>query len=203
MPRTTRVLVLLTAAALLVACDGLTTDGSDADASRGDEQPVAGTAVGPCDDVLAASAAGAEHVDPGTDMDYEGVPPVSGNHWSEWEDIVKPVYTVEERPDLGQLVHSEEHGWTIVWYDETIDSAELEQVMNVAASEGGEKFVAMPWTSDDGDAFPGGAHVAFTHWGVAGSETEYRQFCAAPDAAAIAAFSAAYPPSDAREPNAP
>ena len=87
--------------------------------------------------------------------------------------------------------------------NETIESAELEQVMNVAASEGAEKFVAMPWTSDDGDALPGGAHVALTHWGVADSETEYRQFCAAPDAAAIAAFSAAYPPSDAREPNAP
>ena len=201
--RRTAVPALLAAATFLAGCSSLPGDGSDADGGRGDEAAIIGTSTGPCDDVVSASAAGHVHVDPGTEMDYSGVPPVSGNHWAEWPDIVKPVYAVEERPDLGELVHSQEHGWTIVWYDDTVDARELEQVMSEATDQGASKFVAMPWTTDDGGAFPDGAHIALTHWGVAGGETEYRQFCSEPDAAAIAAFSAAYPSADSREPDAP
>ena len=33
-----------------------------------------------------------------------------------------------------------------------------------------KKFKAVPWTSKDGDAFPDGQHIAFTHWSKGGGD---------------------------------
>ena len=33
-----------------------------------------------------------------------------------------------------------------------------------------DKFKAVPWTSEDGDPFPSGQHVAMTHWSVGGAD---------------------------------
>jgi hypothetical protein len=193
-------------ALLLAACgSGTGGDGSGADADRGEESPVSGTATGSCADVTVATASGYDHVDPGTDMDYEGVPPVSGKHWGEWGDLAaRAVFQTEERPDLGELVHNQEHGWTLVWYDETIDPTELESVAAEVADSGVQKISFVPWTEDDGPAFPEDTHVALTHWGYeADPGEEYRQFCTAPEAASILAFTERYPASNSREPNAP
>ena len=195
------------------SANGLSNDGGGADAGRGAKQStLSGTATpagqGGCSDDVSNPAAPAAHVAPGTTMSYAGVPPVSGAHWAEWPEISKTVYVADERPDLGQLVHAQEHGWTIVWYDESVaddDSAmadlkaEAAQISDAHAA----KVVFMPWTSDDGDAFPGGAHVAITHWAASHGGREWRQFCATPSADAVHAFLERHPVSDSNEPNAP
>ncbi len=191
------------ACSLAMACSG-DDDGSDADADRGEETVVADTAVGPCSDVTVATASGAEHVDPGTEMEYEGVPPVSGVHWANWEDLGKPIFVSDERPDLGQLVHSQEHGWTMVWYDESVDPADLEGVVAELQDTAANKVVFMPWSSDDGESFPDDATIAMTHWGYENDPgEEYRQFCTEADAEAILAFVERYPSTNSREPDAP
>jgi uncharacterized protein DUF3105 len=200
----------------LTACSGdeLSKDGSNADAGRGtDVTTHDGTGTdasqgGCADEESNAAASSGKHVEQGTTMDYSGVPPVSGKHWAQWPDIKKTLYAADERPELGQLVHSQEHGWTIVWYDDSIagDDAAMSDLQSVAAQVDDadlNKVVIVPWTSDDGDAFPDGMHVAFTHWGDDDDGTEWRQFCAEPSADAIAAFVERHPSSESFEPDAP
>jgi hypothetical protein len=205
--------VVLSAAAAGCTSDTNGTDGSGADAQRGTQVTThTGTGTdgnaGGCQDEVSNRAAPPAHVTPGTAMTYTGVPPVSGTHWAQWPDITKTVYVADERPQLGELVHSQEHGWTIVWYDESIagDDAAMAQLRDVAGQVDAadlSKVVFVPWTSDDGDPFPDGMHVALTHWGVEDDGTEWRQFCATPSLAAVVAFASRHPTSDSREPDAP
>lgn len=53
------------------------------------------------------------HVPEGTKVNYISNPPTFGPHYPSW--ITKGFYT-EPRPD-GNLVHSQEHGYVIIWYD--------------------------------------------------------------------------------------
>lgn len=81
--------------------------------------------------------------------------------------------------------------------------ADLEEV---AEGLDDRKTVAIPWTSDDGDALPDGKRIAITHWSAEGDPaagTEWRQFCTSADADTIRAFTERHPPIDALEPNAP
>ena len=211
-----RILAPLLAAGLCVSACGAPSgegDGSGSDAGRGrDVTTVDGTATsaaaGGCTDEVDNAAAPVSHVESGTDMSYAGVPPVSGAHWLQYPDISKTVYPADERPPLGQLVHSQEHGWTMVWYDDSIACdgpamAGLTDVATEVAAANPAKVVFVPWTSLDGDAFSGGAHLAITHWDARGDGIEYRQFCAAPNADAVLAFSMRHPSTDSSEPAAP
>ncbi len=56
---------------------------------------------------------GREHRPEGTKLTYNFNPPTSGDHYATW--IKKGVYDLP-RPD-GNLVHSQEHGYIIFWYD--------------------------------------------------------------------------------------
>lgn len=56
---------------------------------------------------------GREHKAEGTKLDYKYSPPTSGDHYPSW--ITKGFYD-EPRPD-GNVVHSQEHGYIIFWYD--------------------------------------------------------------------------------------
>jgi hypothetical protein len=190
----------------LVSLMALTACGDDSEAVVDNTKVTTGASQGDCGPDLAEPQVGNTHVEPGTDLDYEGVPPVSGDHWSQWPDIVKLVYAAEERPQLEELVHSQEHGWTMVWYDETVlaePGADLESLAEQLDDEGVDKLVFVPWTSDDGEPFPAGKHVALTHWGTEGDGTEWRQFCAAPDVDAIKDFAERHPRTTSPEPNAP
>lgn len=53
------------------------------------------------------------HVSEGSKVNYKFNPPTSGAHYPSW--ITKGFY-LEPRPD-GNLVHSLEHGYIIIWYD--------------------------------------------------------------------------------------
>lgn len=151
----------------------------DRDRGGTTDSPVAaeGTAAGPapgCGPVLRepAGAAG-DHVDDAP-ITYSSAPPAFGDHRSRWEVLALTFYDVDDRPDVSVLVHNLEHGYTILWYDQTVldDDAELDRVREIAdgyAALGGGRdpataFIAAPWTAEDGDGFPDGMHYALTHW---------------------------------------
>lgn len=170
-----------------------------------------------CQKVTTKPAEGTQdHVDVGTPMSYSDAPPASGQHWSRWAGMDRKLYTTSDRPDLGELVHNLEHGFTILWYDETIaeSDAKMDVLRGIASKLQGttnlrDKFQAVPWTSEDGKAFPKGQHVAFTHWSSGGvGETDPSkqvgvwQYCSDVSGAALETFMEDYPYMDSPEPNA-
>ena len=155
-----------------------------------------------------------DHVEPGTDVPYEDAPPAFGTHWSVWDGIERKIYG-GDRPDVGELVHNLEHGYTLLWYDETIadDEAAMDTLRGLASkftddSNFRNKFKVVPWTSEDGGAFPEGQRVAMTHWSVggdgdpSGEQTGVWQYCSEPSGAALEEFMTDYPYTDSPEPDA-
>jgi hypothetical protein len=161
---------------------------------------------------------GGEHVPTGTPVEYTEAPPAFGSHWNEAGVAPAPItdryYTPDNRPELESLVHNLEHGYTILWYDESIgdDSSQLAAIKAIAATLDANdtnqrlKFKAVPWTKDDGKAFPKGQHVAFTHWRLdAETQKQYGvwQYCSEVSGAALEEFMDKYPFTDSPEPYVP
>jgi len=73
---------------------------------------------------------GNNHVQEGADIDYERVPPLSGTHYGSTTDAG----FYEDRPALGSLVHTLEHGAVIVYYDPAEISPEARQSLREFAS---------------------------------------------------------------------
>ena len=145
-------------------------------------------------------------------------PPSSGPHYPVWAPFNKKFYTLDDRPAIPNLVHNLEHGYTILWYDETIadDDAAIAELRAIADKLAGTsnlrtKFKAVPWTSEDegGKKFPEGQHVAFTHWSVGrsgGTDAESQegvwQYCSDVSGEALSDFMLEYPYTDSPEPGA-
>jgi hypothetical protein len=176
-----------------------------------------GVPASECSEVRTEPAEGnQQHVEPGTPLDYPEAPPAFGRHYDIWADFETKFYTEGDRPPLGELVHNLEHGYTILWYDETAadDPEMMDQIRGLASKfTGGSnlrlKFKAVPWTSEDGGEFPDGQHIALTHWSVGGAgETDESkqvgvwQYCSAPSGEALETFMEDYPYLDSTEPNA-
>lgn len=171
-----------------------------------------------CTPVREATASGqGEHT---TDrVDYSVQPPSFGAHNPSPADSGIHLYDVEDRPEVERLVHNLEHGWTIVWYDDSVASDDSQmQVLEATA----EKFDAQgddprynmiiaPWTSEDGDPIPEGKHIALTHWSIhqptykpATSNQQPESFgeslyCDTFSGAALDSFMKKYPYDDAPE----
>ncbi len=167
-----------------------------------------------CQDVTTKDAAGNnDHRQEGTPIAYPESPPAFGPHYPAPAGFTRKYYTAQDRPPVAQLVHNLEHGYNILWYDETIaDNADqLAAVKAIAAKFEGEdfsdKFIAAPWTEEDGPAFPDGAHIALTHWSMGDdpegdSQQGVWQYCKAPSGQVVADFVEEYPYSDSPEPQA-
>lgn len=166
-----------------------------------------------CDDVVRAPADGSgDHIESGP-ITYEAAPPASGPHRPTWLQLEKAeeFYTVEERPEVPLLVHNLEHGYTILWYDQSVadDAAQVEELEGLAGKFGGNDdnpdnaFIAAPWTADDGDAFPEGKHYALTHWYAnpeTGKDQEgITQYCGKLSGSVVEKFMDDFPQSDAPE----
>jgi hypothetical protein len=163
-----------------------------------------------------------DHVPTGTPVDYTTAPPAFGAHWNEAGvapvAMEKKFYAWSERPQLEALVHNLEHGYTIVWYDQTADkdSAEISQLRAIASKFPGDsnwryKFKVVPWLPSDegGKKFPAGKHIAITHWSAGGNgqtDTSKQlgvfQYCSKVSGAALKDFMTKYPYTDSPEPNA-
>lgn len=175
-----------------------------------------------CTEVTTKPAEGsADHLD-GQDIDYPDSPPAFGAHWSNAAEYERKFYTDADRPEVERIVHNLEHGYTVLWYDETVaaSDADLQAVREMAAKFEREtvptdvgaydegKFIAAPWTAADGDAFPDGTHVALTRWAAQGDDAAQgqglgvTQYCTRPSGEALADFMAEWPASNALEPGA-
>jgi hypothetical protein len=174
-----------------------------------------GAPASDCGEITTKKATGGQdHVEPGTPLQFEDSPPAFGQHYNVWDGIERKLYSESDRPDVGELVHNLEHGYTILWYDETVagDEAMMDDLRGIAAKKSSttnlrDKFKAVPWTSEDGDPFPSGQHVAMTHWSVGGEaageggeQVGVFQYCSAPSGEALDAFMEQYPYMDSPEP---
>ena len=164
-----------------------------------------------------------DHIPTDTPVVYEEAPPAFGPHWNEFGVAPAPMdrkfYTDSDRPELESLVHNLEHGYTVVWYDETIsdDDAALTELRAVARKFPGTdnyryKFIAAPWNAEDenGASFPEGQHVAFTPWSIGGEgqtdaskQVGVWQYCSDFSGEALETFMLDYPYLDSPEPNVP
>jgi hypothetical protein len=136
-----------------------------------------------------------------THITYPTVPPSSGKYLAVPVFPSQAFYTLSDVPAVEKLVHNLEHGYTIVWYDPSLNSDQQDQLKLIAGKirvGGIPKFIAAPWDTSRGP-FAGGAKVAMTHWGVA---TGARQLCGAVSGEAIEAFVKAHPASDSPDPDA-
>ena len=166
-----------------------------------------------CQDVVKKSAEGsADHREIGTDITYQDAPPAFGPHYPQTAGFNRKFYSPGDRPEIEYVVHNLEHGYNILWYDETVadDADQLAAVKGIAEKFEGDqltdKFLALPWTAEDGKAFPDGAHVALTHWYANPDTLEDQegvwQYCDAPSGAVVDQFVTDYPYTDSPEPNA-
>jgi hypothetical protein len=145
------------------------------------------------------------HVDSGTVEKYATVPPSYGPHWGTPVFPARTFYTARDKPAMEQLVHNLEHGYTILWYDNTIKGKDLTTLKDLAVSASssdmagpGNKFIASAWDDSYGK-FPSGKHIGLSHWGAKASHI---QLCGKVSGAAVQTFMTQYPSSDAPEPNA-
>lgn len=127
-----------------------------------------------CDPVLRRPTGGAgAHIDD-EPIHYDLAPPSFGDHRSRWEIRANSFYEVADRPAVPVLVHNLEHGYNILWYDQTViyDPDALDRVREIAAEyasldprpDPATAFIAAPWTPADGADFPDGMNYALTHW---------------------------------------
>ncbi len=165
-----------------------------------------------CSPVSDNSASGTQdHVPEGTKVQYSTSPPTSGKHYPTPSEFGKTFYDKSDRPPVEELVHNLEHGYTILWYNDTIagDGKQFDEIQKIAKgklpSEANGKFIAAPFHAADGKAWPDGKNIAFAHWGGGGGDQAkqqgHLQYCGSVSGQALNDFIKKYPSTDAPEPN--
>lgn len=163
-----------------------------------------------CQDVTTKKATGQQDHREG-EIEYDDVPPAFGPHRPSPAEFEERFYTDDSRPDVETLVHNLEHGYTVLWYDDTAadDATMLGEIraiadrLNDSDTNNRLAFKAVPWTGDDGGDFPDGQHIALTHWSAdeaTGKSEGVWQYCSEPSGEALEQFMADYPYYDAPEP---
>ena len=172
-----------------------------------------------CQDPVTKDAEGSGvHRTTGETILYEDTPPAFGPHWGDYlqPNEVRKFFTADDRPPVERLVHSLEHGWTILWYDDTVaaDDAATADLDAIASkfpdvTDADQKIIIAPWTADDGgEPFPDDTHLAFTHWSMGGTNGNAEgqrgvwTYCSQPSGEVVADFMSDYPSSDSPEPAA-
>jgi hypothetical protein len=159
---------------------------------------------------LNRSGVNGNHVAIGTPITYPDSPPAFGQHWPNYLQTseYRNFYSPQDRPELERMVHSLEHGHTLIWYDSTIKagSTAYKDLQAIADKYSGTTTYVnvVPWKSTDGGTFPAGKHVALTHWAGSGSAQHGEwQYCGQPSGAVISSFVTTYPNTDSPEGGAP
>ncbi|MFC7096976.1 DUF3105 domain-containing protein [Halobaculum marinum] len=138
---------------------------------RGDQQVIA--------DVESFPNQGNEHVQRGTQVDYDTRPPTSGPHYA---GTVQAGFYEEAQP-MGDVIHTLEHGAVVAYYDpDAITETARENLQTWGRSFTGtwQSFLAMPYPYDDPET-----PYALTAWRHLLRMGEY-------DEAAVRAFCAEY-----------
>lgn len=164
------------------------------------------------EEITKPATGGSDHRPNNEQITYPEAPPAFGPHYAAPVAMERKFYT-SDRPDVATLVHNLEHGFTVLWYDQSIaeDKDALAHVEAIAdsypATSGvDDKFIAAPWTSQDGEAFPDDTHVALTHWSLGGGDPTDPSaqvgvwlYCEQPSSEVVDQFVADYPFTDAPE----
>jgi hypothetical protein len=178
-------------------------------------------AAASCDPVTDDAASGSsDHVGPGTNkadvtkIEYSTVPPSSGQHFATPAVDKRRVYTVADAPRIETLVHNLEHGYTILWYDRSVEKEQAASFQALATKvnamqEAANKFIISPWDPAYG-AFPAGKKYALSHWsadydqaaGKVSNQKGHRQLCGGLNTAVVEDFVKKHPWSSAPEPGA-
>ncbi len=167
-------------------------------------------AVASCQPATTDAVAGSgDHVGPGTSqpnvtkVQYATVPPTSGQHFPVWADVNRSFYTAADRPAMENLVHNLEHGYLVIWYDDTVPADQVQALQDLAtrfkADNTTRKVIVSAWDPAYG-ALGDGVHVAASRWGASQG---HRLLCGQVSGEALANFFAAYPSTDSPEPNTP
>ncbi len=170
-----------------------------------------------CDPLFTKKSSGTQdHVEPGVPVPYTDAPPAFGQHENVPEPMEDKFYDEDDRPNVEKLVHNLEHGYTIVWYDESVaDDDDAKTLLRAignkldGTSNLRNKFKVAPWTKDDGEAFPDGMHIAFTHWAATSEEEGDKegqaygvwQYCSEMSGEALVEFMDRYDYTNSPEPN--
>jgi hypothetical protein len=170
-----------------------------------------------CSPVVKRTAEGVQqHVADGTAIPYDQAPPAYGPHYATHAPFGRTFYTASSRPPLGNLVHNLEHGYTILWYDDSVasDGADMGLLQAIAdrfAPTAGfdprKKFIVAPYTANDPGTFPSGKRLALTHWyakvdqRVAVDQQGITRYCERVSGEVVANFVEAYPYTDSPEPS--
>ena len=141
------------------------------------------------------------HIGPGTNQPtktrarYSTVPPTSGEHFAVTASLGRKFFGPNDAPKMEELVHNLEHGYTVVWYDDTVRGAQLDTLRDLLArvAKDSPKFIVAPWDPSYG-RFPAGMHIGVSTWG-------HRQLCGKVSGEVIGAFVKRFPPAQAPEPN--
>jgi hypothetical protein len=178
-------------------------------------------AAAACDPITNDPAEGSsEHVGPGTNqpdvthVDYSTIPPSSGKHLAAPVVDKRRVYTTADAPPVETLVHNLEHGYTILWYDPSVEKEQAASFEALATrvnamKESADKFLIVPWDTSRG-AFPDGKKYALSHWaadwdqstGQVSNQMGHRQLCGGLNTTVVEDFVKKFPWSSAPEPGA-
>ncbi|MDT9592688.1 DUF3105 domain-containing protein [Nocardioides zeae] len=115
-----------------------------------------GSSADVCGPEIVMPASGEQdHRDSGP-IDYTTSPPIFGPHRSVPATMDRKFYTPQDRPEVEQLVHNVEHGYTFLWYDQTVaeDDELMDEIEGIATKLRGTdnfrlKFKAVPWNGAD------------------------------------------------------
>ncbi|WP_433166505.1 DUF3105 domain-containing protein [Kribbella sp. CA-247076] len=162
-----------------------------------------------CDAVTNDDGGGTQdHRPDGERITYPVSPPSSGPHYANWAPFSKKFYSVDDRPAVENLVHNLEHGYTILWYRDTLPDDQIEQIEKISKAKLPDssvgKFIAAPFKQDEGKGWPEGKNVAFAHWSAPDAQNKsfgHRQFCGSVSGEALNQFMEKYPAADSQEPN--
>jgi len=152
-------------------------------------------------------ANGSHHVPEGTELNYPS-PPAAELHFDTFPtgSENKNFYSAQDRPRLPDMVHLTEHGYSVLWYDETIaeDQSAMDDLHAIADEyPKGDYLVVAPWTTADGDPFPDDKHVTLTHWTGPTNMEGVWEYCDKVSGDVVDEFTTDYTKSNSPEPTAP
>jgi hypothetical protein len=170
-----------------------------------------------CDPVTTDKAVGqGDHADPAKTpkLKYDMVPPSTGHHFAQPAVDARKFYTAADRPKVEVLVHNLEHGYTVLWYDQTAGEAKKADLQKLAeltnkTEAAADKFIVSAWDPSYG-ALPAGKKFALSHWsatlgpdGAILTQAGHRQLCGDLSGDVVKTFVEQHPKTSAPEPNAP